>query len=132
MEKDIKLSLKEKRKVVNRNNYVKNRDRILAQALAYQKQRRKMLKVRVIDHYSNGTMKCACCGEKHLEFLTIDHIAGGGNKHRKSIKQTNFYAWLVRNEYPEGYRVLCMNCNWSRKYGACPHEEEQKEMIKIE
>src|SRR5262245_47553294 len=35
-------------------------------------------------HY--GT-ECACCGETHIEFLGIDHINGGGHKHRKEIGQ---------------------------------------------
>lgn len=29
---------------------------------------------------------CACCGESREPFLAIDHIAGGGNKHRKEIR----------------------------------------------
>ena len=36
----------------------------------------------VIDHYSNGKNCCACCNEKIYEFLTIDHLNGGGTKHR--------------------------------------------------
>jgi hypothetical protein len=32
--------------------------------------------------------------------------------------------WLKRNNFPSGYRVLCMNCNHGRKRngGICPHE----------
>lgn len=40
-----------------------------------------------LTYYSNGTLKCACCGDGHIEFLTIDHINGDGNKHRKEIGQ---------------------------------------------
>ena len=77
----------------------------------------------VFDHYGH---ECECCGDRHPEFLTIDHINGDGAKHRKAIGQNSIYRWLVANEFPPGFRVLCMNCNWTRGlYGHCPHEEER-------
>lgn len=78
----------------------------------------------VLDHYGG---KCACCGESHYEFLAIDHVNGGGLKHRKSLKHqsTCMAAWLIRNGLPEGFRVLCHNCNNARGfYGYCPHERQ--------
>ena len=36
----------------------------------------------VISHYGGH---CAVCGETCLAFLCIDHIHGGGRKHRKEI-----------------------------------------------
>jgi hypothetical protein len=82
-------------------------------------------KIKVIEEYG-GT--CACCGDNTIEFLTIDHINGGGGKHRKSLNITSgasFYDWLIRNDYPSGYRVLCMNCNGALGfYGYCPHERK--------
>ncbi|MBA7590761.1 hypothetical protein ES708_32898 [subsurface metagenome] len=81
------------------------------------------LRRKAIEHYGG---KCACCGETIFEFLAIDHINGGGNRHRKSIKG-NFYLWLKRMNYPEGFQVLCNNCNISKGlYGYCPHEREAK------
>lgn len=68
--------------------------------------------------------KCACCGEDRYEFLCIDHITGGGGKHRKELAKngTHLYLWLENNGYPDGYRVLCHNCNMSIGfYGYCPH-----------
>ena len=71
---------------------------------------------------------CACCGEDRPEFLTIDHIHGGGNRHRRELKRNggvSFYCWLIQQGFPEGYRTLCMNCNFARgNYGYCPHEQE--------
>lgn len=91
-------------------------------------------KATVIDHYSNGPRRCACCGVTDLAFLAIDHIHGGGNKHRKTIKTTTgtaFYLWLIRNNFPEGFRVLCHNCNFARgAYGVCPHEQERAQAQK--
>ncbi len=83
---------------------------------AKEKQRR--LKQQVLDNYGGV---CQCCGEFRFEFLTIDHPHGGGNRHRKEIG-THFYRWLKKNNYPSGFRILCMNCNFSfGKYGYCPH-----------
>jgi hypothetical protein len=103
--------------------------------IKYMRQRSKIRireqKLLVLTHYSNNLPKCACCGESHVEFLSIDHINGGGNKHRKSLHLTgmghNFYRWLIKKEFPEGYRVLCMNCNFSLgHYGYCPHNPKEK------
>lgn len=87
------------------------------------KVRRQELKRLVINYY--GGM-CACCGEKEISFLAIDHINGGGTKHRKSIGSggTVFYHWLKMNSFPDGYQVLCHNCNFGRHInnGICPHK----------
>lgn len=78
------------------------------------------LRIAAIEHYGKT---CACCGESSLEFLCIDHISGGGNRHRKQVGcGRNFYSWLKKNNYPEGFRTLCHNCNQSLGYnGYCPH-----------
>lgn len=78
--------------------------------------------MQVLSHYSNGWPTCSCCGEKSIEFLSIHHLNGGGNRHRKIDKIGNTYAWLRRNKYPDGYSVLCMNCNFALgHFGYCPH-----------
>jgi len=75
--------------------------------------RHRRLKQTVLMHYSAGSMCCALCPETRLGALAIDHIAGGGNQHRKTIGQSShaFYKWLVENNLPSGFRVLCANCN---------------------
>jgi hypothetical protein len=69
--------------------------------------------------------KCACCGESRYEFLTIDHPNGGGRRERQlsfAPGGASFARWLARQGYPEGYRVLCHNCNSAYGYyGQCPH-----------
>lgn len=91
----------------------------------YQKTYKLKLRRNVIGYYSRYTYKCVCCLDAHLEFLTIDHINGDGSKHRKEIGSRGghgFYTWLKKNNYPQGYRVLCMNCNHSLGvWGYCPH-----------
>lgn len=62
---------------------------------------------------------CFCCGESTVEFLSIDHIDGYKEGPRAGQK---LYMWLRRNNYPVGFRVLCMNCNTAKGLrGECPH-----------
>jgi hypothetical protein len=74
--------------------------------------------------------KCACTlcpdrGLHHHLFLTIDHIDGGGAEHRRKLPgSSGIYRWLKKKHYPEGFRILCWNCNAARHLngGICPHE----------
>lgn len=71
--------------------------------------------------YGGNPPKCACCGEKTIEFLSLDHINGGGYQHRKKTK-TNLWLVLSRQGWPDGYRILCFNCNMCLGFnGYCPH-----------
>jgi len=76
----------------------------------------------VFEHYGK---KCSCCGESIQEFLTIDHINGGGTKHREKIGR-KINRWLVSNEFPKGFQTLCFNCNWGKHIngGICPHKQK--------
>lgn len=75
-------------------------------------------------HY--GGAFCSCCGEAELRFLSIDHIHGGGSKHREEIGMS-IYKWLRLNSWPQGFRVLCMNCQFGTRYGkTCPHQRSEK------
>lgn len=94
---------------------------------------RRKLKLEVLTKYANGHPRCACCFVAEISFLCIDHKLGNGNKHRASIKcggGHKFYNWLKKEEYPEGYQVLCFNCN-SAKWilGECPHKSSIKRKI---
>jgi hypothetical protein len=88
------------------------------------------IRLQVLRHYGGNKPKCACCGETIILFLSIDHINNNGNKQRKALSGskhagTPFYRWLIKNNYPEGYQVLCMNCNWGRSRTPdkmCPHK----------
>ena len=78
---------------------------------------------KVLEYYSNGKLECACCGEKIYEFLTINHINGGGTKQRKLTKKP-LVDYIFINNFPSGYNILCYNCNcgMSNK-GVCPHKK---------
>ena len=81
------------------------------------------LRDQILDYYGR---QCCCCGESQDQFLTIDHIEGGGNAHRREIKRlggNGFYAWLRQSEFPSGFQTLCFNCNWAKgHHGHCPHQ----------
>lgn len=84
-------------------------------------QNRTTIKKTLMDHYGNI---CACCGETNPLFLTLDHMNNDGAKHRKLLSNsTEIYRWLIKENYPEGYQVLCFNCNCgrARNGGVCPH-----------
>lgn len=77
----------------------------------------------VLQHYSNGDPKCACCGEAIYEFLSLDHIDGGGTQHRKKLGSKYIVSWIIQNNFPPGFQVLCHNCNMAKGfYGVCPHQ----------
>lgn len=115
----------------------KNRERVLAMEreryhaqtpeqkrakVAKNKEYRKKIRIDTLQHYGG---KCACCNEKNIEFLCFDHINNNGAEHRKNMVDKSIAPWLKRNNYPDGFQVLCHNCNISKGvYGYCPHEKE--------
>ena len=115
------------------NHYRKNADKIRLQANTYyaknrlsiigiRRQKDRTLKKEVMAAYGN---KCECCGEKHIEFLTIDHVNGDGAEHRARLgKGRKIYADIKKQGFPKDkYRCLCLNCNIALGfYGYCPHK----------
>lgn len=97
-----------------------------AQVTTRHKAMRGRVKDEVFDHYGR---KCRCCGETIEQFLTIDHVRGDGSAHTTPSGKTRYrgpqlYAWLVRNDFPEGFRTLCMTCNHTLGHlGYCPHSD---------
>lgn len=64
--------------------------------------------------------KCVCCGEKELDLLTVEHIRFKGHKLMYVNKEVLINR-LKRLKWPDGYTVLCFNCNMSTKN----HTEER-------
>lgn len=115
-------------------NYEKNKERWNETRVRYRKKYPKeksrygankshaRRKIYVLSHYANP-LKCSICGETDLRCLSLDHINGGGLKHRKSIRCSavytmygnDFYKWVIDNKFPDGYQVLCMNCQWKKQ-----------------
>jgi hypothetical protein len=69
---------------------------------------------------------CVCCGETEFDLLTIEHIRGKGHKLIYDDTRVLFYK-LKGLGYPDGYTLLCYNCNMSTKHGKpCVHTKEYR------
>ena len=105
-----------KRKMYRKEHHVKNKIRDQMNSKIYFLR----LKQEILNSYGNI---CECCGESESRFLTLDHINRNGKEHRKRVG-SNVYHDLKRRGFPqEGYRTLCMNCNFAIRHGEeCPHK----------
>lgn len=123
-------------KIREHNYYLRNRDKICAysrryreahheQKLEYHRRyhqenrelmilRNQLVRREVLIHYGNGKLACVRCGfNADVRALTIDHIGGDGNKHRREIGFKGGYVmcrWLRKRGFPAGLQTLCMNC----------------------
>lgn len=102
--------------------YAKNAEYLRAQ----RRDLRRGQRLDALHHYGGV---CKCCGEPRSIFLTIDHVDGNGAEHRRELASKGgprFVDWLRRSGWPEGYQVLCWNCNLARAIaGSCPHQMEE-------
>jgi len=72
-----------------------------------------IVKMQSLFFYSDGDMICKKCGYDNVDSLCIEHIENNGFEERKKTGSgPNFFRWLRRNNFPEGYQILCRNCNW--------------------
>ena len=98
-------------------------------------------RLKVLQYYSKNLSHsdvpcCNCCGlNSHIEFLTIDHIAGRREmdsedklknlKYSPKLSGTALVIWIIKNNFPKGFQILCHNCNQTKGYyGKCPLENE--------
>lgn len=91
---------------------------------ARQRAGRRDLRISALIAYGGSPSTCACCQETQEAFLTIDHVNGGGTKERKDGKGGGHFLYrrLKKLNYPSGFQVLCMNCNFAKgQLGVCPH-----------
>jgi hypothetical protein len=92
----------------------------------------------VLTRYGGDPPRCACCRTHEIVFLTLDHVNGDGASERRlaaaergidgrGFAGIRFYRWLKRNGWPDGYQVLCWNCNTAKhRLGVCPHRLRRK------
>lgn len=69
----------------------------------------------VVQGYG-GKCQCECgCSVTLAEFLTVDHVANDGAAHRREMKSRQCpYMQIIREGFPDRYRLLCFNCNCAR------------------
>lgn len=129
-----------KQRQASLKSYYKHHEKYLLKARKYRANNPEKIKVSqrksqqktkriVFEHYSKNSdyAVCACCKEKEFTFLVIDHINGGGTQQRKTIPGgISFYTWLKKNNFPDGFQILCHNCNMSKHLnkGTCVHQIE--------
>lgn len=114
----------EHRKDMRRRYRQANKEKINA----YSRKRWSNFRRACINFYSKNKNCCNCCGETIWEFLCIDHIKNDGAEHRKRERRSRSLAgYLVKNNFPSGFQILCHNCNLSKGfYGYCPHSVSVK------
>jgi hypothetical protein len=98
-------------------------------------------RLKVLQYYSKRLSKsdipcCNCCGlNSHIEFLTVDHIVGRQEmdfepelkklKYMSKLSGTALVIWIIKNNFPKGFQILCHNCNQTKGYyGQCPLENK--------
>lgn len=93
--------------------------------------RLKTSRLEAFNHY--GGVRCACCGESEYLFLQLDHINGltGGQETRGG---SGLVFQLKQQGYPEGFQVLCCNCNFAKgrrdnPSGICPHQRGRLKLV---
>lgn len=117
----------------NRRWYKANSGKVLASQRIYRKlhpeiikatvkRSKRSLRLEILSEYGH---RCVCCGENREPFLTIEHIGGGGESHRKSVNG-EVYRDIRKQGFPKDkYSILCWNCNCSTRFGKlCPHKQE--------
>jgi hypothetical protein len=83
----------------------------------------RQFRLKLIEAYGGH---CICCGETEPKFLELDHVDGGGGKHRKQIGAgaEPLYRWCVKNGFPNTLQLICANChNAKSSWGECPHKK---------
>jgi hypothetical protein len=95
--------------------------------------------------HSNSDIPCCnCCGENsHTEFLAIDHVLGRKQMdsvpelvkigYSSKLKDYFLYEWIVDNDFPEGFQILCHNCNQSKantRHNSCIHGNRDQTKFK--
>lgn len=119
---------RDKDRVHQRRYEAKDPDRWLKHRRDKENERSKARRLSILMHYSGGNPKCACpgCQITTIQFLTVDHINNDGHEHRKTAGSgTPFYRWIVKNNFPPGFQILCWNCNSCKGiYGKCTFHGE--------
>ena len=79
-----------------------------------------VIRQKVLEAYGS---RCVCCGIDHPIFLSIDHVNNDGAAHRKTVGSAQLMYWLIQQNFPAGFQILCHNCNRAKYLlGTCPHQ----------
>lgn len=78
-------------------------------------EQRRIARQEIFNRYGDS---CAICGFSDKRALHLDHINNDGYKDRKDGQRggVSFYLKLKKNGYPDGYQILCANCNTIKQW----------------
>lgn len=103
----------ERRRVYRRRYHQEHKEQLNE---AYRKYRQKR-KLETLAKYSmSGVPRCNWCGIEDIDVLCLDHINDNGAQHKREEKYSDIHTWLRTNNYPEGFQVLCYNCNMKKRF----------------
>ena len=90
------------------------------------------IRLKILQYYSkrlsNSNIPCChCCGlNSHLDFLSLDHIAGKKEMdseyelkklgYSSKLSSAMLFKFLIDNNCPDGFQILCTNCNSAKGY----------------
>ncbi len=71
--------------------------------------RERRLFVSTLTGYTKDRLQTGC--------LTLDHIDSKGALHRRELKISGgtLHSWIKLHDFPKGFQVLCMNCQFVKK-----------------
>ena len=89
-----------------------NHEKALAATRLWRLSRLPRNRVAVFDAYGH---ECACCGS--LRQLQVDHIVPWNGGSESPASGTSLYFWLINNDFPLGFQILCRSCNKAKGQG---------------
>jgi len=112
---------KEERNAAQREYYHRNKESIRTKQRVVNREAYKQQRIAILAKFGG---RCVCCGESTEVFLDVDHVNGGGNKHRKQFRSIHSYnQFLIEEAKLEDFQILCKNCNYAKfRLGQCPHQ----------
>ena len=110
---------KERHALANHKWYLSHKQQTLKHNFSW----RQALKLEVFSYYSKSPIPfCLHCGQTDIDVLCLDHICNGGVQQRirlGNIGGHKFYSRVKKHDFPEGYQVLCANCNLKKAMVFC-------------
>lgn len=109
-----------------RKYHEENRDSIIQKTNDWVRQNPDKRRKNALAHYyrlqddaimAYGGYVCVWCGIDEPLVLTLDHVENNGAAQRRELGfkgGARLYKWLRENGYPQGFQVLCMNCNHAK------------------
>lgn len=122
---------KERVRVWTNRSYEKNKTKYRERGRLFERKKRRQVKFVVLAHYSGTDLpQCANPFGLHLpndpflvdiRSLSLDHIDNDGAEDRKRRVGNHkgagswFYRILIKEGFPSGFQVLCMNCQFVKR-----------------